>query len=332
MKKGSILAESLVREFAGITAVNKVDIDIPPGQIFGFLGPNGAGKSTLVKMLTTILSPSSGTAFVSSYNVAKEGQKVRKEIGVALQDVGLDPLMNGREMLILQAMLFGEVRSEAKKQADALLAMVGLYDVPSRKTIDKYSGGMKRRLDLALALVHNPSILFLDEPTTGLDPISRVAIWDEVRRLNRELGMTIFLTTQYLEEADRLADQVAIINDGSIVARGTPDQLKREMGEEIVEFSFDDDIEAGVAERIITGAAGRTRRVGGDLSCFVPDAASWIPKLMVLLADGGIIPSTVHSTKPSLDDVFLRATGSQKLEKAGSDQSEKGLRGAEIAG
>ena len=211
----SITAESLRRDFAELHAVDGVDLEVPGGQIFGFLGPNGAGKSTLVKILTTILNATSGRATVGGYDVARQGGKVREAIGVALQDVGLDPLMTARELLMLQSELFGTPRDEARKIAERLLRTVSLDDVDPRKRAGAYSGGMKRRLDLALALVHDPRILFLDEPTTGLDPASRAAIWEEVRRLNDELGMTIFLTTQYLEEADRLADRIAIINKGT---------------------------------------------------------------------------------------------------------------------
>ena len=234
----SINAEALRRDFGQLHAVDGVDLEVPGGQIFGFLGPNGAGKSTLVKILTTILNPTSGRATVGGYDVQRQGGKVREAIGVALQDVGLDPLMTSRELLMLQSELFGTPRDEARKIAARLLQTVGLDDVDPKKRAGAYSGGMKRRLDLALALVHDPRILFLDEPTTGLDPASRAAIWEEVRRLNDELGMTIFLTTQYLEEADRLAHRIAIINKGTIVAQGTPEELKREVGDEVVELQF----------------------------------------------------------------------------------------------
>ena len=234
----SISVEALHRDFGDLHALDGVDLEIPEGQIFGFLGPNGAGKSTLVKILTTILDPTSGRASVAGYDVQKQGSKVREAIGVALQDVGLDPLMTARELLMLQSQLFGGGRNHARETAERLLLTVGLDDVNPKKRSGAYSGGMKRRLDLALALVHDPRILFLDEPTTGLDPLSRVAIWEEVRRLNGELGVTIFLTTQYLEEADRLADEVAIINKGRIVARGKPDELKHQVGDDVVELQL----------------------------------------------------------------------------------------------
>ena len=224
----SITAEAMCRDFGQLHAVDDVDLEVPGGQIFGFLGPNGAGKSTLVKILTTILNATSGRATVAGYDVQKQGGKVREAIGVALQDVGLDPLMTARELLMLQAELFGTPRDEARKTAERLLVTVGLDDVDPKKRAGAYSGGMKRRLDLASALVHRPDVLFLDEPTTGLDPSSRLVVWDEVRRINAK-GTTVFLTTQYLEEADQLCERLAIIDDGKIVTEGTPATLKAEL-------------------------------------------------------------------------------------------------------
>ena len=214
----SIAVEQLTRRFGELVAVDAVDLQVASGEIFGFLGPNGAGKSTLVKMLTTILAPTSGRATVAGLDVRRDQGKVRRAIGVALQEVGLDPLMTARELIVLQAQLFGAATGAARGTAERLLATVGLADVDPKKRVGDYSGGMKRRLDLALALAHDPHVLFLDEPTTGLDPASRMDVWDEVRRLNAERGMTIFLTTQYLEEADKLAARVAIIDHGRIVA------------------------------------------------------------------------------------------------------------------
>ncbi len=234
----SIFTEDLSRHYGRLRAVQHVDLAVRSGEIFGFLGPNGSGKSTLIKVLTTILAPTSGRAVVAGHDVAREGDKVRRVIGVALQEVGLDPLMTAREMLVLQARLSGVRAADAKKRAEHLLRAVGLAGDEPRRLVKEYSGGMRRRLDLALALVNRPGILFLDEPTSGLDPASRAAVWEEVRRLNREQGMTIFLTTQYLEEADRLAHRVAIIHQGSIVAEGSPLDLKSEMGNEVVSLSF----------------------------------------------------------------------------------------------
>src|SRR5262245_54230742 len=226
----TIEVEGLVLEFKkGPRAVDGIDLHVAPGEIYGFLGPNGAGKSTTVLMLTTLLPPTAGTALVGGYDVRKEGAKVRSVIGAALQEAALDPLLTGRDHLRLQTMLQAVPRSERKARQNELLDRVGLTEAADRK-VRGYSGGMKRRLDLALALVHRPSILFLDEPTTGLDPQSRTALWAEVGRLAREDGVTVFLTTQYLEEADVLADRVGIIGHGRTVAEGTPTDLKDEIG------------------------------------------------------------------------------------------------------
>src|SRR5216684_9089308 len=229
-----IEARGLVREFKNVHAVRGIDLDVAPGEIYGFLGPNGAGKSTTVHMLTTLLPPTAGTARVAGYDIVKEGPKVRASIGAALQEAALDPWLTGREHLRLQSALHGLRRDDRESRANELLERVGLTRAADRK-IQTYSGGMKRRLDLALALVHRPRILFLDEPTTGLDPQSRTALWGEVGRLAKEDGVTVFLTTQYLEEADVLADRVGIIDHGRIVAEGTPRELKSEIGRPSVE-------------------------------------------------------------------------------------------------
>src|SRR5918999_368921 len=230
-----IEADGLVREFKkGPRAVDGIDLCVEPGEIYGFLGPNGAGKSTTVHMLTTLLPLTAGSARVAGYDIVAEGPKVRAAIGAALQEAALDPLLTAREHLRLQTAMHGISREERARRSDALLERVGLADAADRK-VRGYSGGMKRRLDLALALVHEPRILFLDEPTTGLDPQSRSALWSEVGRLAREDGVTVFLTTQYLEEADVLADRVGIIDRGRIVAEDTPEALKAEIGRPSVE-------------------------------------------------------------------------------------------------
>jgi len=304
-----IVAEGMRRDFGGLHAVDGVDLEIEGGRIFGFLGPNGAGKSTLVKILTTILNPTSGRATVAGFDVQKQGGKVREVIGVALQDVGLDPLMTARELLMLQAELFGAHRDEARTKAERLVKTVGLDDVDPKKRAGAYSGGMKRRLDLALALVNDPRILFLDEPTTGLDPASRVAIWEEVRRLNKDLGMTIFLTTQYLEEADRLADEIAIINRGRIVARGTPRDLKREVGDEVVELQFGSSEDAARADDALAAIAPNRQVSNRELRLFFGRAAENVPELVRALDGAGIRLQGLTIEQPSLDDVFLRVTG-----------------------
>ena len=259
----AVQVEGLVKHYGGgradlIEAVRGVDLTVEAGEVFGFLGPNGAGKSTMVKMLTTLLSVTSGTALVAGVDVVREPDEVRRRIGVALQEAGLDPRQQGRELLVLQARLFGLSTREATERAQELLALVELEDSADRPIKD-YSGGMKRRLDLASALVHEPEVLFLDEPTTGLDPASRLTIWDEVRRIN-ERGTTVFLTTQYLEEADALCDRLAIIDDGVIVREGTPAGLKAELREREgldAEPTLDD---------VFLDATGRSRsRVAGDV-------------------------------------------------------------------
>jgi ABC-2 type transport system ATP-binding protein len=254
----AVEATALVKHYGDVEAVRGVDLRIEPGEVFGFLGPNGAGKSTCVRMLTTLLSITSGSARVAGADVAREPDAVRRRIGVALQEAGLDPRQTGRELLILQARLFAMSAEDAARRADELLDLVELQDAADRR-IKGYSGGMKRRLDLASALVHEPAVLFLDEPTTGLDPASRLTVWDEVRRIN-ERGTTVFLTTQYLEEADRLCDRLAIIDGGVIVREGTPEALKAELrarrGLE-AEPTLDD---------VFLDATGRTRgRAEGDV-------------------------------------------------------------------
>src|SRR3954469_7042687 len=258
----AVEAENLVKHYPSrnevVEAVKGVDLRIAAGEIYGFLGPNGAGKSTTVKMLTTLLSITSGTARVAGVDVAREPDAARHKIGVALQEAGLDPRQTGRELLVLQGRLFGLSAREAGARAGELLALVELEDAADR-LIKGYSGGMRRRLDLASALVHQPEVLFLDEPTTGLDPASRLTVWDEVRRINAR-GTTVFLTTQYLEEADQLCDRLAIIDGGEIVRQGTPDELKQELQQR---KGLD---AAPTLDDVFLDATGRTRgRVAGDV-------------------------------------------------------------------
>jgi ABC-2 type transport system ATP-binding protein len=313
-----IRAEGLVREFkGGIRAVDGIDLEVAPGEIYGFLGPNGAGKSTTVHMLTTLLPPTAGHATVAGFDVATQGPEVRKRIGAALQEAALDAFLTGREHFNLQGGLHGLPRAERAARAKELLERVGLTDAADRK-VGGYSGGMKRRLDLALALVHRPRILFLDEPTTGLDIQSRTALWQEVGRLAGEDGVTVFLTTQYLEEADVLADRIAIIDRGSIVARGTPKELKDEVGRPAVEVvpaepQQADAIRAALA-RFGEPAAASPKGVAVRLDGGVDELAAVVRAL-----DGANLnyaDLTVHA--PSLDDVFLAKTG-RSLEGAAAD-------------
>lgn len=315
----SISVKKVVRTFSDFTALQDVDLQIPSGQIFGFLGPNGAGKSTLVKILTTILSPTSGEVRVAGFDVAKQSADIRARIGVALQDVGLDPLMTARELLILQARLFKYSKIEAIKKSEELLKKVKLDGVDPKKKVGEYSGGMKRRLDLALALVHDPVILFLDEPTTGLDPSSRVDIWEEVRRINKENGVTIFLTTQYLEEADRLAQEVAIINKGVIVAQGTPDDLKREIGNEVVTIVLKDPPSAAKAAQLLRQISAEQQISGHELSLYMAAAAAKVPEVVRLIDQAGLQLDGLTLSQPTLDDVFLHATGERLATKANNE-------------
>ncbi|HUK78966.1 MAG TPA: ATP-binding cassette domain-containing protein [Thermoleophilia bacterium] len=324
----SIAVERLTRRFGDLVAVDGVDLQVASGEIFGFLGPNGAGKSTLVKMLATILAPTSGRATVAGLDVRREQGEVRRAIGVALQEVGLDPLMTARELIVLQAQLFGAATGAARETAERLIATVGLADVDPKKRVGDYSGGMKRRLDLALALAHDPQVLFLDEPTTGLDPASRMDVWDEVRRLNAEQGMTIFLTTQYLEEADKLAERVAIIDHGRLVATGTPAELKHGLGEEVVELAFETPHDAERAAGVLAGAAPQCRPGDGGLRCYFPVAAHEVPGIVRALDQASIPLRGLTIDKPTLDDVFLRATGESLRARqdtdAGGPQPEAG--------
>jgi ABC-2 type transport system ATP-binding protein len=311
----AIAAESLVRTFkGGVEAVRGIDLHIDAGEVFGFLGPNGAGKTTTVRMLCTLLPPSAGSATVAGYDVMADAAQVRRRIGVALQEIGLDPVQTGRELLELQCGLYGISGRRGRERAAELLELVGLADAADRRT-KTYSGGMKRRLDLASALVHAPQVLFLDEPTTGLDPASRLTIWEEVRRINAA-GTTVFLTTQYLEEADQLCRRLAIIDDGEIVAQGTPEELKAGMGHDVVTVSIEA-AEVPRAEAALAGLPGlqRTLVEADGLALYVENGAGSISEIVRRLDRDHIPVGAITVARPSLDDVFLRATG-RRLEGA----------------
>ena len=282
--------QPLRRDFGELHAVDGVDLEVPDGQIFGFLGPNGAGKSTLVKMLTTILTPTAGSAPVAGYDVAREGGRVRQIDRRGAAGCGSRPHHDRPRAAGPAGAAVRQRAGGGAARADRLLKTVGLDDVDPKKRARAYSGGMKRRLDLALALVHDPSILFLDEPTTGLDPASRAAIWEEVRRLNEEQGMTIFLTTQYLEEADRLADRIAIINKGRIAAEGTPEELKRQVGDEVVELRLRRRRRGGARRRGAEGVAPSRQAAGHELRLYFPRAAESVPELIRTLDAAGLQP------------------------------------------
>ena len=317
----AVVVGDLVREFkGGIRAVDGLGLEVAAGEIYGFLGPNGAGKTTVVRILTTLLRPTSGRALVAGHDVVRAGDEVRRMIGVALQEAAIDPLMTGRELLRMQGALHGLRGGEARDRAKVLLERVGLTDAADRR-VGGYSGGMRRRLDLALGLVHRPRVLFLDEPTTGLDPTSRAALWREVRALNDD-GTTVFLTTQYLEEAEQLADRVGIIARGTLMAEGTPDDLKARVGEPTVHVELADAASAERA-RAALERVGRLEPASGSAPCRVALRAAAgtgaIAPVVRALDEHGVEVVTVELETPSLDDVFVAVTGSH-LEGAGEPE------------
>jgi ABC-2 type transport system ATP-binding protein len=327
MDNNGIAVEGLVREFKkGPRAVDGIDLLVAPGEIYGFLGPNGAGKSTTVHMLTTLLPPTAGTARVAGHDIVKEGPAVRDAIGVALQEAALDPFLTAREHMRLQAGMHGIPKAEAQRRGDELIERVGLTDAADRK-VGGYSGGMRRRLDLALALVHGPRILFLDEPTTGLDVQSRSALWDEVARLSNDEGVTVFLTTQYLEEADSLADRVGIIDTGKIVAEGTPDALKAEIGRPTVEAAPANEAEIERMRAVFERFGSPERADRGHVAVRLAEGSGELAEIVRALDAEGIEVQDLEIHAPSLDDVFLAKTG-RRLEGATKEaeqaQAERG--------
>ncbi len=308
----AIDVRGLVKRYRGgrgqddVDAVRGIDLAVRRGEVFGFLGPNGAGKTTTVRMLCTLLAISDGRAVVAGVDVRNDPAEVRRHIGVALQEVGLDPTQTGRELLELQCGLY-RVADPAARSTE-LLGLVGLSDAADR-TVKTYSGGMKRRLDLATALVHEPEVLFLDEPTTGLDPASRATVWDEVRRINAA-GTTIFLTTQYLEEADQLCERLAIIDDGQIVTEGTPDSLKAQLGSDVITVGLQPGQHQSARGALapLPELDHITDAVEG-LAVYVQNGAAAVADVVRLLEGVGIRPGTIALARPTLDDVFLASTG-----------------------
>jgi len=318
MSNREIIVDNLIKRYPGeVTAVDGISFKVNAGEIFGFLGPNGAGKSTTIKILTTLGLPSEGRALVGGYDVVCEADQVRRIAGVALQEIGLDPLMKSMELLTLQGQLFGANRRQAVSRASELLELVGLSDAVVRR-VGTYSGGMRRRLDLALALVHEPEILFLDEPTAGLDPASRRDVWNEVRRLNQSLGMTIFLTTQYLEEADELSDMIAIIDRGKIMIEGSPAKLKADMGTESINVAFGERESAEKARNQLIPLANRVQIDRNTVRLYINNAAEQISGVVKRLAAAELSPISLTLTQPTLDDVFLQVTG-QRLKSQESN-------------
>ncbi len=308
----AIVAHGLRRVFPpDLAAVDGIDLDIEPGRIFGFLGANGSGKTTTIRMLTTLLRPTEGSATVDGLDVVKDASKVRARVGVALQEASLDLVMTGRETLALQACLYRVPRGEISQRVSDLLRIVDLEESADRR-VGTYSGGMQRRLDLAAALVHRPRIVFLDEPTSGLDPISRNAIWRYVEDLNRNEGVTFFLTTQYLEEADRLAHEVAIMDRGRIVAQGAPAELKASVGADVVTVRLEDqDFQPDRAVAALKAINGLSdiRVVGDSVVVYTRNGSSAIAPIVLALDESSVAVEEVTLARPTLDDVFLRKTG-----------------------
>ena len=305
-----------------VEAVKDVSFEVKKGEIFGLLGPNGAGKSTTILMLTTLLQVTGGEAKILDLDVVKDDRLVREKIGVALQDTGIDNLLTGRELFFTTARLWGFSKKDSETRTNELLELVGLTEAADRR-VKTYSGGMKRRLDLGLSLVNSPEVLFLDEPTTGLDPGSRRVLWDEIKRL-RDSGVTIILTTQYLEEADELADRIAIIDEGLVVAEGTSDQLKASIGGDVITLSFNSEKEVTLAKELFP----ESLQEKNELRITVEDGASKIPSYINELTVNGIDVSSVTASKPTLDDVFLNVTGyrlegtSEEVSQSPNDQEE----------
>lgn len=313
----AIWTGGLHRHFDRVHAVRGIDIAVAPGEIYGFLGPNGAGKTTTLRVLTTLLLPSAGRARVAGFDVVSEAGQVRLKIGTALQEVGLDPKQTGLELLRLQGYLYGLSRREANRRIAELEHLIDIGDAIKR-LIETYSGGMKRRLDLAASLIHSPQILFLDEPTTGLDPISRARVWDHIRSVNRDLGVTIFLTTQYLEEADALADRIGIIDEGVLAVEGTPRDLKREIGTDVIVVNVD---APEKALHVLRGLpwAGQIDTFGNELAVAAAEGSRQISEVALALDRAGVGVDALTLRTPTLDDVFLHVTGARM--SGGSDSA-----------
>jgi ABC-2 type transport system ATP-binding protein len=304
----AIRAEGLVRTFNGFTAVDGVSFSVAEGELFGLLGPNGAGKTTTINMLATLLRPTSGRATVAGFDVAKDRDSVRRSIGIVFQEPALDGRLTGRENLEFHTMMYGLGRAERRRRIDEVLALVELED-KAATLVEKYSGGMKRRLEIARGLTHRPKVLFLDEPTLGLDAQTRHHIWDYIRKLNAEAGVTIILTTHYMEEADFLCGRVAIMDHGRFVAQDTPARLKDTLGGDIVSLELEGDAPAFLDELRSKDWVRGAQFNDGVLSLTVEKGERRIPELVVRARERGLAVSCVHLRKPSLEDVFLRFTG-----------------------
>ena len=309
----AIWAEGLARNFGSVRAVDGVDLAVPFGEIYGFLGPNGAGKTTVIGMLITLLAPTAGEARVAGYDLVRHPNEVRLRIGAAQQEAALDNKQTGRELLRLQGGIYGLSRRETDQRIDELTDLVDIGEAVDR-LIGTYSGGMKRRLDLAAALIHRPVVLFLDEPTTGLDPISRARIWQEIRKINEEMDVTIFLTTQYLEEADALAHRVGIIDRGKLAAEGAPSELKRARGSDLIVVRLDGEVEKAMAALRSVPQVERVEVHSQELTASVSNGAALISAVALALDRHGVQVQELTLRTPTLDDVFLQVTGARLQE------------------
>ena len=306
----AIYTGELVRDFGDLRAVDGVDLAVPYGEIYGFLGPNGAGKTTVIRMLITLLAPTSGEMRVAGYDVVRQPNEVRLRIGAAQQEAALDNKQTGRELLRLQGKIYGLSQRLADQRIGELTDLVDIGKAMDR-LIGTYSGGMKRRLDLAAALIHRPIVLFLDEPTTGLDPISRARIWEEIRKINGEMRVTIFLTTQYLEEADALADRVGIIDRGQLATQGAPADLKRARGSDLIVVRLDGEVEEAVAALNSVPQVEHMEAHGQQLTVSVANGASLISDIALALDRYGVQVQELTLRTPTMDDVFLQVTGAR---------------------
>ncbi len=322
----AIYSEKLSRSFGDIHALKSLSLDISQGEIYGFLGPNGAGKTTSISVLSTLLNPSSGMALVAGHNIATEPHTVRLKIGVAMQSASLDKILTGRELLSLQGRFYGLKPAQIKKRIDELSPLLEMDAIDRR--VGTYSGGMKRRLDLAASLIHNPEVLFLDEPTTGLDPASRLYVWDEVRRLNKEVGVTIFLTTQYLDEADNLAERIGILNEGEIRTSGSPEELKRQIGNDVISAKIRKGSSTADRQKLLSslreikGITSVTEQPEELVIAAENGAAALSPVAIALGAgDENVLELNLHT--PTLDDVFLEVTGTRLKSQEDAGQSEE---------
>ncbi len=323
----AIETSGITKRFDDVTAVNKISISVKPGELFGLLGPNGAGKTTLISMLSTMIEPSGGSALVWGYNVMKDADAVRQNIGVVFQDTTLDDRLTGRENLDLHGRLYGLDGITRKKRIKEVLSLVELTE-RADAIVKTYSGGMMRRLEIARGLMHHPHVLFLDEPTLGLDPQTRMHIWDYIKKLNKEEGVTILLTTHYMEEADRLCDRIAIIDNGEIVALDNPQNLKNSLGGDVITLGLENpgDVDKLCNSYQKDGCANIITQNQNEVFITVNNGERQIPHILLLASQAGIPIISVSLRKPTLDDVFIHYTGRAIRDKEVSVMEEVGYK------